>query len=284
MPNEPIAIVTDSSCDLPQEVLDSYEHLYVLPLRLIYPEGEYRCGVDITSEEVLARMEREEVPTTTLPAPEDVDRVFASLHAKGIRRAVFVMISSGLSGAYNMVRLMCEDHPEVASLVYDTKILSMGLGYMVMNAIELVQAGVAFEEMEAQLGRLRPDVDGFFYVSTLDYLIRGGRIGLVLGTVGKLLNLKPIISVNEEGKYYTKATCIGARRAPGLMKGLVSAFTQGRNFELSVMNGGAAQQAAKLLEELKALPGLIRGQLLPLGPALVVHTGPGMMAVVVRRV
>lgn len=285
MNHEPIAVVTDSACDLPHEYVAEQEHLYVLPLQLIYPERSYRSGVEITEEEVYERMERGEVPTTALPLPEDVEHVFEDLRAKGIRQAVFVMMSSGLSGTFNMVCMMCQEHAELRSLVYDSKILSMGLGYMVMNAIDLIRQRVAFSELRERLEAMREDVDGFFYLNTLDYLRRGGRIGLVAGTVGKLLNIRPFITVNEEGKYAVRAACMGgAKRMLRQAAKLVSEFAGERKFELTVMSGNAMDEAQKLLEELKRLPGAVSGRLLKLSPALSVHTGPGMIAVLTRRV
>ncbi|NLG23869.1 MAG: DegV family protein, partial [Clostridiales bacterium] len=223
-----------------------------------------------------------EVPTTALPNPDDVTRVFDDLRAKGIRDAVFVMMSAGLSGTMNMVRLMCEQHREVRSLVYDSRILSMGLGYMVMSAIDLVRQGVKLDAMHGQLERLREKVDGFFYLPTLEYLARGGRIGLVAGTVGKLLNIRPIIGVNHEGRYYTRAAVIGAKKVVRQVLKITSDFVGDRRFDLTVMSGNAMGEAQALLDELKKLPGVLTTQICRLGPALAVHTGPGMLAVLVR--
>lgn len=282
--SQPIAVITDSACDLPREYLEQHENLYILPLQLTYPEGSYRCGVEITSEQVLERMRAGEVPQTSLPCPEDVKSIFEQLNQKGIREAVFVMMSSALSGTCNMVRLLSQQQHDLKSIVYDSKILSMSLGYMVMNAVDLVRQGTPFDAIGERLHELRKNVDGLFYLPSLDYLVRGGRIGLVAGTVGKLLNVKPIIGCNTEGAYYARATCIGARRTLSVVRRIVSDFVENRKYELSIMHANAPAEAQNLLNELKAIPNMLSARILPLSPALSVHVGEGMLAVCTRRV
>lgn len=284
MSKETIAIVTDSACDLPASYLAECENLYVLPLQLVYPEGSYKSGVDIKSEEVFARMKRGEVPQTSLPSPDDVKAVLGELKQKAIRQVVFVMMSSALSGTLNMVRVVAQQYEkDFDFLIYDSKILSMSLGYMVMNAVELVRAGVPFSQLDARLRALREDVDGLFYLPSLEYLVKGGRIGLVAGTVGKLLNIKPIIGCNGEGAYYARATCIGAKRTMAVAKRIVADFVGQCKYELSVMQAAAPKEAQALLDELKTIPGMVKGQILPLSPVLCVHVGEGMLAVCTRR-
>jgi hypothetical protein len=94
------------------------------------------------------------------------------------------MLSAALSGTVNMARLACQHHKEFVTFVYDTKVLSMALGYIVSGAVELLKAGASFEALEEALPKLREDVDCMFYLPTLDYLIAGGRIGRVAGMVG----------------------------------------------------------------------------------------------------
>ena len=278
-----IAIVTDSGCDLPESFVKQYENLFVLPLVVRLDDGEYRSGVDIDTDQLLSRMEQGETAKTSLPNPGDLDELFEDFKAKGVTHVAFILMSSALSGTVNMVRLACQNHKEFSTFVFDTKVLSMALGYIVMSAAELLKAGASFEDLEAALPKMREDVDCMFFLPSLEYLIAGGRIGRVAGMVGKLLNIKPIIGCDENGVYYARATAIGARRTVQTVKRIVSDFVSGKNYELAIVHAGAFQEAKKLLEEFRDIPGMIAEQILPLGPALAAHVGRGMLAVCARR-
>lgn len=278
-----IAVITDSGCDLPESYIKQFENLFVLPLVVRLEDGEYRSGVDIDTEQLLERMEKGETAKTSLPNPGELDELLEALKEKGFTHIAFILLSSALSGTVNMARLTCQQHREFETFVFDTKVLSMGLGYIVMGAMELLAEGASFEELEQALPKIRAEVDCMFYLPTLEHLVAGGRIGRVAGMVGKLLNVKPIIGCDENGVYYPRATAIGARRTVQTVKRIISDFAAGRNFELSVVHSGALQEARKLLDELREIPGIIADQILPLGPALAAHVGRGMLAVCARR-
>ncbi len=274
-----IAIVTDSGCDLPDSYVAQHENLHVLPLVVRLDDGEYRSGVDIDTEHLLRRMEQGETAKTSLPDPGELEELLAALKEDGVTHIAFILMSSALSGTVNMVRLACQQHREFITFVYDSKVLSMGLGYIVMGAVERLDGGDGFEALEAALPGLREDVDCMFYLPTLEHLVAGGRIGRVAGMVGKLLNIRPIIGCDENGVYYPRATAVGARRTVQTVKRIVQDFTAGKRFELSVVHSGALADARKLLEEMREIPGMIAEQILPLGPALAAHVGRGMLAV-----
>ncbi len=278
-----IAIVTDSGCDLPKSFVEQCENLYVLPLVVRLDDGEYRSGVDIDTDQLLLRMEQGETAKTSLPDPGELDELLVSLKEKGVTHIAFILMSSALSGTVNMIRLACQQHKEFTTFVYDSKVLSMGLGYIVMGAVEHLDTGASFEALEAALPGLREDVDCMFYLPTLEHLVAGGRIGRVAGMVGKLLNLRPIIGCDENGVYYPRATAVGARRTVQTVKRIIQDFAAGKRFELSVVHSGALADAKKLLDELREIPGIITDQILPLGPALAAHVGRGMLAVCARR-
>jgi len=238
--------------------------------------------MDITPDEVYARMESGGLPSTSLPSPDEVNRLLDRLISEGVREVAFVMISAGLSGTCDMVRSVCAQRTDVEAIVYDSRILSMGLGYLVMDAVNLLERGASVRDLPRLLGPKRENIEGMFYLPTLEWLIRGGRIGLVSATVGKLLNIRPIIGVNREGKYFTKLACIGAKSIVRNVSKLTAEFANGRKFDLSVLSGNAMDEAQKLLDELRKIPGILTHTLHQLGPALAVHTGPGMLGVVVR--
>jgi DegV family protein with EDD domain len=278
-----IAIITDSGCDLPESYIREHPCLNVIPLVVRLDDGEYRSGVDIDTEQLLTRMEQGETAKTSLPDPGALDELLLELKGKGVTHIAFVLMSAALSGTVNMVRLACQHHNDLTTFVFDTKVLSMGLGFIVMGAVDLLEGGASFEVLEQAMPGLRQDVDCMFFLPTLEYLIAGGRIGRVAGMVGKLLNIKPIIGCDENGVYYARATAVGARRTVQTVKRIVQDFAAGRGFELAVVHAGALTEAKKLLEELRDIPGILADQILPLGPALAAHVGRGMLAVCARR-
>lgn len=285
MDRERIAVITDTACDLDKEYLEAHEDLFVLPLRLNAGDMSLIDGVDITTEEVLARIEAGETFKTSLPSPEDAEKIFNEIKARGIRKAVCVHIASGLSGTLAMMRLMGEQQKnDIEIKFFDTKILSMSEGYMVKNAVELTESGSSFETIIEKMTELRKDVDGYFYIPTLKYLAAGGRIGSVAKYLGNLMNIKPIIGCeSEEGRYYPRKICVGAKRTMLAARDECRDFVQNLHAEVTVLHAGAREEAEKLAKSIKAVCENAKLTISELTPSLSVHVGRGMMAVCTRR-
>lgn len=281
---EKIAVLTDTAADLPEEYIESKQNLFVLPLRLNIGEESLVDGRDITTEEVLQKMEAGIIPKTSLPSPEDAEKIFELLKEKGYKKVICVHITAGLSGTLAMMRLLAEQHKEDMDVIfYDTKILSMSEGYMVMNALELIESGCPFEKLLEKMHALRNDVDGFFYIPTLKYLAVGGRIGSVAKYLGNLMNIKPVIGCDDEGKYYPRKICIGAKRTLSTARDECKNFVGNVKSEVTVLHAGALREAEKLAEAIKSVCENVRVSISELTPSLSVHVGRGMMAVCTRR-
>ena len=285
MDKERIAVITDTASDLDKAYVDAHEDLFVLPLRLSTRDKSLVDGADITTEEVLKRMDAGETFKTSLPSPEDAEKILEELKARGIKKAVCVHISSGLSGTLAMMRLLAEQHKDDIEIkLFDTKILSMSEGYMVKNAVELVESGYPFETIIEKMTALRNDVDGYFYIPTLKYLAAGGRIGSVAKYLGNLMNIKPIIGCEpEEGRYYPRKICIGAKRTMLAARDECREFVQNLQAEVTVLHAGAKEEAEKLANAIKAVCENAVTSVRELTPSLSVHVGRGMMAVCTRR-
>ena len=285
MEKERIAVITDTASDLPREYILAHPDVFVLPLRLNAGEKSLVDGTDITTEEVLKRMEAGETFKTSLPIPEDAEKILAELKARGIRKAIGVHIASGLSGTLAMMRLIAQQHEQDIDIrLFDTKILSMSEGYMVMNAVELIERGCAFEEIIDRMTALRKDVDGYFYIPTLKYLAAGGRIGSVAKYLGNLMNIKPIIGCEpEEGRYYPRKISIGAKRTMIAARDECRNFVENLHAEVTVLHAGAKEEAEKLADAIKGVCENVKIAVSELTPSLSVHVGRGMMAVCTRR-
>jgi DegV family protein with EDD domain len=283
MPDERIAILVDSCTDVPKEYRDRY-HMYVIPLMIIYKDAQYRDGVDIQPEEVFARFS-EEIPSTSLPSPAVVGEVLKQIKADGYDKVIAILISSGLSGTYEMVSGFGPSPEGLEAHYVDTKNIGIGSGFTAIRAGELIEQGLGFDEVCSGEEKAAHSTKLYFCVSTLEYLVKGGRIGLVAGMLGSILDLKPVISCNEDGVYYTVAKARGRKKSLKLALDTALAFAEGATrYNITVMHGDAKAEAAELLAEMKAhLPGFgyaVEGQITP---ALVVHTGPGLIGVGVQR-
>jgi DegV family protein with EDD domain len=283
MAQEKIAILVDSCSDVPSEYRDKYR-MYVVPLTIIYKDAEYRDGVDIQPEEVFARFS-EEIPSTSLPSPSTVANVFKQIKADGYEKVVAVIISSGLSGTYEMIRGFGPAPEGLETCYIDTKNIGIGSGFSAIRAGELIDQGLPFSEVCRQTEEAALNTRLFFCVSTLEYLVKGGRIGLVSGMVGTILDLKPVISCNADGIYYTVGKARGRKKSLKLaLEKTVEFAADSKDYNIAVMHGAAKDEADELLAALKAqLPGFrisIEGQITP---ALVVHTGPGLIGIGVQR-
>lgn len=283
MSQERIAILVDSGSDVPRAYREKY-HMYLAPLTVIYKDAEYRDGIDIQPEQVYARF-AEEVPSTSLPSPATVAEIFKQIKADGYEKVIAVAISSGLSGTFEMLRGF-GPAPEGLEVHYvDTKNIGIGSGFSAIRAGELIEQGLPFAEVCRQVDEAAKNTKLFFIVSTLDYLVKGGRIGLVAGMLGTILDLKPVISCNEDGIYDTVAKTRGRKKSLAVALEKVVEFAAGaKDFNITVMHGDAEEEATALMAELKErLPGYgyaIEGQITP---ALVVHTGPGLIGIGVQR-
>lgn len=276
-----IALVTDSACDLTDEELKGCG-ARLLPLRIIYTDREYRDRVEIHPDEVYANLEKE-VPKTSLPSGEDIEALYSELMAEGYTHVLGVFISSGLSGTANAVKMYAEEHPSMVTHVFDTKNLSMAEGITVLEAGRLIESGMAIEDILEKLAAFQETIDTYYYVDTLEYLMKGGRIGKVAGTIGQLLNLKPIISVNRDGIYYTIAKAKGRKQALLRLVGILEENLEKYKCNVYVMHGAALEEGKALVDTIMKMKNVQSMDLRQISPALGVHTGKGLLGICLQR-
>jgi DegV family protein with EDD domain len=283
MTEEKIAILVDSCSDVPEELRLRYR-MYVVPMTMIYADAEYRDGIDISTEEVYARFPQE-IPSTSLPSPSVVANAFRQIKADGYEKVIAVAISSGLSGTFEMLRSFGPAPEGLETCYVDTKNIGIGSGFSAIRAGELIEQGLPLAEVCSEVEKAARHTKLFFCVSTLSYLVKGGRIGLVSGLVGSIFDLKPIISCNEDGVYYTVVKTRGRKKSLQLALQKAVEFAAGaEDYNVAVMHGAAKPEADEVLAALTVqLPDFrlaIEGQITPV---LVVHTGPGLIGIGIQR-
>ena len=268
--NERVALVTDTSCDLSDEQLSQYG-IRTVALRVATSQGEFRDRLEITQEQLYDLLQRE-VPKTSLPLPEDVSNLYRTLHDEGATSILHLSISGSLSGTFNMVSLLAEDFEDMKIHVFDSKTLSCGLGLLVLEAADTI----------ALLEKRREHQLGAFVIRTLEFLRKGGRIGRVEGAIGSLLQIKPVIYVNDEGVYNTLCKARGFSNALTAMVDEIIRRYQGHKVRLAVVHGAAYDDAVKLRDRLMERLDVVSSFISPVSPALAIHTGPGLLGAIVQ--
>lgn len=273
---ERIAILADSACDLPEKIIKEL-NIHILPLKVVYPEGTYSDRVDIEPEDVYKRMP-EEIPKTSMPSPHEITSVIEKIREEGFTHLLSISLSSNLSGTYDAVKMMANQMENLTVQVFDSRTLSIGTGWMVMEAARSIAKGFNLDKVIEHLQAMRPRVKVFYVLETLEYLRRGGRIGNVAAMLGEFMHFKPIISVNEEGRYYVYCKTRGRKKSIERLIQVVEKAAH-KPINLSVMHGGARQEAEKVLERLRSLPNVRDIIFSDISPALGVHTGPGLIGI-----
>ncbi len=280
MNEQKIAILVDSGTDVPPKYREKYG-IYWLPLLINYSDRQCRDGIDIQPQEMYDFLPIE-IPKTSLPEGGMVEEVFDRIKSDGYERVFAVTISSGLSGTYNMVRMIAEEYEGLNIFVLDSKNISIGSGMLAIRAAQMVNdEGISWEELILRMPRELSKSKVFFCVDTLKYLQKGGRIGLVTAMLGSSLSLKPIISCNESGIYYTAAKAIGRARSIQKVIDLASEFARkAERADLAVMNGAAEIDGNNVRNKVEGT--IVNGTVIvtgQIGAALGVHTGPGLIGV-----
>lgn len=274
-------IVTDCAADMPGDELEKLG-IVQAPLFIQFPEGEVNSA-DITADAFYDRLEamRPQIPTTAMPSTG----LFAELYRKAAsagEKILSIHISSGLSGTINSAREGGEQaKPEADVIHWDTLTLSGGERFQVIAAALANKAGWAWQAIQDRLEKIREKTEVIYTLDTLEYLARGGRIGRVKALAGALLNLKPIIRVDTDGKYSTVKTerTIG-KSMTAIADYLADKYSQ-TPLWVTVLHGRFAEKADHLSEEFKQKLNVAKLEVMRISPVLGVHTGPGIVGAAV---
>jgi len=278
--NDLVALVSDTACDLPEELLSQYD-IRLVSLRVVTSQGEYRDRMEINADQVYEIM-KTELPKTSLPLPEDVSALYRQLKEEGATRILHICMSGSLSGTYNMVSILADETDDLHVDVVDTQTLSCGTGLLVWEAAECLHNGMSVEDVIARLTELRKHQLGAFVIRTLEFLRKGGRIGLVEGVVGSLLQIKPVIYVNDDGVYATLVKARGFAKALSAMQEEFFKRYQGRKVRVAIVHGAALEEAKALLDIFRQKLDVVSDLIAPVSPALAIHTGPGLLGAIVQ--
>ncbi|MPY65798.1 DegV family protein [Deinococcus sp. SDU3-2] len=275
--NPKFAVVTDGG-------LDAFAGLHnavpVAPFSLNFGDRSYRMG-EITREWLFQELQTNPAhPTSSQPTPQDWASAYRAAGAGGLP-VLALTISAGLSGSRNAAEQALALMPEVPVTIHDTRTLSAAQAFQVHAAVTAAERGESLETALNWVRRTHEETELYFTIETLEYLRRGGRIGRVQATLGGLLNLKPVITVDKEAAIYTN---VGrARSYKGAIEAVAAQVTarhgEGTPLRLGLLYGSVREDADALLEAIARRHPVVWSGFAGVNPVLNVHTGPRALGV-----
>lgn len=274
-----IALITDSTCDIPVQWRQQY-HISIVPLTIIFGEETYLDGVDLQAREFYARLGQDpHHPTTSQPTAGAFLTAYQQAYEQGAERAVVFTISSAMSGTIGSARSAAQESPIPVEVV-DSKNNSMGLGWQVITAARVREQGGGIEDMLAAAQRVRERMAYFITLDTIEYLAKGGRIADAARFLNTLLKIKPLIFVRPD--MGTVGASIPARSRKSAIDSLYREFFKRvdpeRPLHITVLHNAADEEAAALAERVQQEYHPVEMFTSIVSPVLGVHTGPRALA------
>ncbi len=282
----PIVIVTDSASDIDPALRESLGIVSV-PLKVNFGDETYLDGVTLNSGDFYRKLKESGVaPTTSQPSPNDFAEAYKSIvarHGKDVQ-IIAIILSGALSGTYQsaLIGKSLLDE-EIDITVIDSKGASFMQGLMVVQAARAVRAGQSKEQVLDLIGRMIDEIQVYFMVDTLDYLQRGGRIGKASALIGSLLNIKPILSLDESGSIYPFEKVRGTKKALARILEELKAYAQDEPVIAVIAHADALDEARDLLARVQVEFRVAESFLVELGPVIGTHSGPGLLGVIMTK-
>lgn len=272
-----LQIVTDTSSDLPKEIINKY-NIEVVPLSIQLGEETYLDQVEISNKVFFDKLNSsKDMPKTSRPAPQYYVDVFEKLIKKG--PIICITLSSGLSGSYESA-LLAKNMVEGEIEVIDSLNASIGTGQQVIEACKLREEGKSFQEIVKQVKLYRDNLKTYFTIDTLEYIVKGGRLSNWEGAIGQVFNIKPILCNAPDGTIGNLEKVRGRKKALRRLFKLVE--ETGRDFT----NTRIGISHTRCLEDAIAFKKHLEDELnckdiiiTELGPTIGAHTGLGAILI-----
>lgn len=281
MVNRQIAILTDSTCDIPSQLLEEYS-IYVQSHVLIWDGRQYRDRVDMLPEEFYRRLAHSKtLPTTSQASAQDFSLAYQRAYENGASSIVAILVNSTFSGAVHSAQQAAAG-AQLSVSIHDSRGASMGLGWQVLAAARARDAGEDVAGILDAAEQVRRKIRLIVCLDTLEYLYRGGRIGNARRLLGTMLNLKPLIEVNHDKGIVEPAGRAMTRRngLDQLYKSFFAGLGSNGKMHIAVMHGDAAGDAEVLVERVQQEYQPVELLTNITGPALGINTGPRAIALI----
>ena len=274
-----IGLMTDSTCDIPDDLLQQYD-ITTIPELVVWGGETFRDRVDLTPQAFYERIETDPVmPTTTLPSLAEFEKTYKDVIARGAKEIIIFTVSAAMSGTFQAAQQVGKQMGFPVHVI-DSRGPTMSLGWQVLAAARAWEAGATVQEIISAADQVRERLIQIVCLDTLEFLHRGGRIGTATKFLGSLLDIKPLVQIDHQ-----KGTVVPSGQARTRKKSievLIERFFEqiqtSNPIHVAVLHGNA-------LEEAKAIAERIRQRYAPkelliniTGPVLGIHTGPRALA------
>ena len=274
-----VAIVTDSTAYLPPEAMERHS-ITVVPLTVVLGDQALEDGTEISARSLASALQKRRPVTTSRPSPEVFAAAYRAAADAGADGIVSLHLSAEMSGTYDAALLAAKDAP-VPVRVVDTGMVAMALGFCALAAAETVEAGSSLDEAVAAAEKRAAGTSAYFYVDTLDYLRRGGRIGAAQALLGSALAVKPLLQL-DGGRIELLEKVRTASKAIARLEEIVAEGAGQARVDVAVHHLAAPERAERLAERLRErVPGLVDLHVSEVGAVIGAHTGPGLLGAVV---
>ncbi|WP_432137452.1 MULTISPECIES: DegV family protein [unclassified Streptomyces] len=274
-----VAIVTDSTAYLPQRTMERHG-ITAVPLTVVLGDQALEDGTEISHRALAQALQRRRPVTTSRPGPQLFAETYRKVAESGATDIVSLHLSAELSGTYDAAVVAAREAP-VPVRVVDTGMVAMALGFCALAAAETAESGGTLDEAVTAAEKRAGGTSAYFYVDTLDYLRRGGRIGTAQALLGSALAVKPLLQL-QGGRIEPLEKVRTAAKAIARLEELVAERAGGAPVDIAVHHLAAADRAAALTERLRErVPRLADLHVSEVGAVIGAHTGPGLLGVVV---
>ncbi|MEU3525264.1 DegV family protein [Streptomyces sp. NPDC038707] len=274
-----VAIVTDSTAYLPPRAMERHG-ITTVPLTVVLGDQALEEGTEISTRSLAQALQKRRSVTTSRPGPQVFAETYRRLAEAGAEGIVSLHLSAELSGTYDAAVLAARE-ATVPVRVVDTGMVAMALGFCALTAAQAAEAGGTVDEAVTAAEKRAAGTSAVFYVDTLDYLRRGGRIGAAQKLLGSALAVKPLLQL-DDGRIELLEKVRTASRAIARLEELTAERAGNAEVDIAVHHLAAADRAAALADRLRArVPGLADLHVSEVGAVIGAHTGPGLLGAVV---
>lgn len=273
-----VGIVTDSTADLPKEYIEKY-NIQVVPLKVLFGDEEFLDNVNLKPVEFYKKLTTSKFfPRTSQPSPSDFIDIYKKL-GEETETIISIHLSSKLSGTYQSALIAKSNLEDLDIHVIDSKVPSMVLGMIVLEAARACEQGKDKEEILKLINYLINKIKVYFVVDTLEYLQKGGRIGKASAFLGNLLSVKPILSIGD-GEVIPVEKIRGRSNAFKKMIELMKEdVSPGSPIKISVFDADSEKEAYKLIEMVKSEFNVTEVIKSTIGTVIGTYVGPGTVAI-----
>ncbi|MGT2935551.1 DegV family protein [Streptococcus castoreus] len=273
-----LAVITDSTVALPAS-LKNHDAIFSLDIPIIIDGETYFEGHNLTIDDFYQKMAvSQDLPKTSQPSLSELDNLLELLPSKGYTHVIGLFLASGISGFWQNIQFLIEEHPELTIAFPDSKITSAPLGSMVKNVLDWASQEMTFQAILDRLQKQIDDTTAFIMVDDLNHLVKGGRLSNGSALLGNLLSIKPILYFNDEGKIVVYEKVRTEKKAMRRLVDILKDLTEEGDYEVSIIHSRAQDKADYLRQLLLDSGCQCAIEEAHFGAVIATHLGEGAVA------